>query len=185
MGTNKETLAELRKRAGRSLRDVAKAVGLSDQQYRTVESGGRGLDAFRVRNMADVLNVSAETIEAVVDILPEETFGQKIAAMRRRVGMEQRELGALMGVGPNQVSRWENGRSAPPLARVEELARIFRCSVADLVQSTDDNSLNQMELAMVEKFGEIPEEEKTRAFAMVMGILNGFAMIPDKPSNDR
>jgi len=104
--------------------------------------------------------------------------------MRRRVGLSQAGLGELMGVGPNQVSRWENDRSAPPLARVEDLARFLRCSVNDLVESGDTGSLDHMEMAMIDKFAEVPEDEKARAFALVMGILSGFAMVPKRPSND-
>lgn len=51
-----------------------------------------------------------------------EKFGQLIAAARKRKGLEQGELGRLLGTTQQNVSRWEAGHSRPRLGQVRALA---------------------------------------------------------------
>lgn len=50
------------------------------------------------------------------------TFGKIILAARKRKGLEQAELGRLLGTTQQNVSRWEAGSSRPRLGQVRALA---------------------------------------------------------------
>lgn len=49
-----------------------------------------------------------------------------IARVRKKLALDQREAAALFGGGPNAFSRYENGKSKPPLALVKLLMLLDR-----------------------------------------------------------
>jgi len=177
-------LVMLRRKANKKVSDVAKALKLSDQQYRKVEHGNRALEGFRVPMLALALNLAPSKIPSIVEVVPEKTFGERIAAQGMKAGLEQREVASKLNVGPLQVSRWEKGHAVPPLARVEELARIFGCSISDLTDAADEGASDGMAQAICDKFAQVPESEKVRAFSLVMGLLSGFMEVPTVGNDD-
>lgn len=52
-------------------------------------------------------------------------LGQRIAALRRHLGMSQAELAKKMGVSPSAVGMYEQGRREPSLDGVVVLSGIF------------------------------------------------------------
>lgn len=53
------------------------------------------------------------------------TLSEKIAALRRRAGLSQEQLGERLGVSRQAVSRWEAGGAAPELDKIVQLSRLF------------------------------------------------------------
>ncbi|MBE7540995.1 MAG: type II toxin-antitoxin system MqsA family antitoxin [Bryobacteraceae bacterium] len=49
-----------------------------------------------------------------------------IARVRKKLALDQREAAALFGGGPNAFSRYENGKTKPPLALVKLLMLLDR-----------------------------------------------------------
>jgi transcriptional regulator with XRE-family HTH domain len=49
---------------------------------------------------------------------------QRIAAVRRRLGLSQRAFAARLGVGRNVVIRWEGGYHRPHRARLKRIAKL-------------------------------------------------------------
>jgi HTH-type transcriptional regulator/antitoxin MqsA len=49
-----------------------------------------------------------------------------IARVRKKLALDQREAAAIFGGGPNAFSRYENGKTKPPLALVKLLAVLDR-----------------------------------------------------------
>ncbi len=63
---------------------------------------------------------SVSMIPRIVDFLgycpyepPPETFGEKLAAARRRLGLTKSKLANRLGVDPGTLSRWEEGLKKP------------------------------------------------------------------------
>ena len=56
----------------------------------------------------------------------------RIAAVRRAAGLTQEQLGELLGVSPQAVSRWESGQTSPDAATLAALCEKLRVS-ADYV----------------------------------------------------
>lgn len=59
-------------------------------------------------------------------------LSQKIAYLRERSGMSQRELGDKIGVSQVAVNNWENNKSKPTLDNVFRLATVFDVTVSEL-----------------------------------------------------
>ena len=45
--------------------------------------------------------------------IPPQALGERIIAARRRLGLSQRGLAALLDVDPGTIARWERGQSSP------------------------------------------------------------------------
>lgn len=60
------------------------------------------------------------------------TFGNRLYALRRRNGLSQSELGALVGVSNKAVSKWESGASKPGTAVMGKLAQVLGAPLEDL-----------------------------------------------------
>ena len=58
---------------------------------------------------------------------------EKIAGLRRATGLTQERLGALLGVSPQAVSKWENAECLPDLALLPDLCRALRVSADELL----------------------------------------------------
>lgn len=63
-----------------------------------------------------------------------ETFGKRIADLRKEKGMTQLELAEKMGVTDKAVSKWERNLSLPDAGSLPRLAEIFQVSVDELMQ---------------------------------------------------
>ncbi|MDT4841077.1 helix-turn-helix protein [compost metagenome] len=62
-----------------------------------------------------------------------ETIGSRIAAARERKGLNQSELGRLLGVTPQSVQAWESDKNIPRPKRLNQIAGALGSTVAELV----------------------------------------------------
>ena len=56
-----------------------------------------------------------------------------LRAMRLRRELTQSRLADKSGYAQEQIAQWENGTKAPQLVTLRKLAKVLRCSVADLI----------------------------------------------------
>jgi len=63
----------------------------------------------------------------------------RIAALRREAGLNQKELGQKLGVGQTTVSAWEIGRNEPDNAALNRMAQLFHVSIGYLTGYEEDN----------------------------------------------
>lgn len=62
----------------------------------------------------------------------------KVAELRKRLGMTQRQLADAVGVTESTISNWEQGRnSLEGLERFVKLCRVLQCTPDDLVEYVD------------------------------------------------
>lgn len=59
---------------------------------------------------------------------------KKIAALRKAAGLTQEKLGALLGVSPQAVSKWENAECLPDLMLIPDLCAALRISADELLE---------------------------------------------------
>ena len=62
-------------------------------------------------------------------------LGNSIVERRKILGMTQIELANRLDMAPDALSRIENGYVAPRFNRIEEMAKVLECSVAELFRS--------------------------------------------------
>ena len=60
-----------------------------------------------------------------------------IREYRRKNSLSQAQLGALLGVSPQAVSKWERGESYPDITILPVLADKIGCSVGDFFGKED------------------------------------------------
>lgn len=61
------------------------------------------------------------------------SFGNFISALRKRRGLSQYQLGALVGKSDKAVSKWENGASKPRIDTIRKLSEVLDVSVGELL----------------------------------------------------
>lgn len=64
-------------------------------------------------------------------------FARRLRRLRMRRGLTQRELAALCGLAPQQVSHYEAGRYRPHARNLAKLAEALRVPVPTLAGSLD------------------------------------------------
>ena len=61
----------------------------------------------------------------------------RIAAVRKAAGLTQEQLGELLGVTRQAVSKWESGASDPSTSNLLALAKLFGVSAEELLRQVD------------------------------------------------
>ncbi len=64
-----------------------------------------------------------------------ESLGKKISENRKVKGWTQEELAEKLGVSPQAVSKWENDVSCPDIMLLPVIARLYGCTVDELLQN--------------------------------------------------
>lgn len=60
-------------------------------------------------------------------------IGEKIRGYRNKLDISQEELGRMLGVSFQQIQKYEKGANRITSSRLQEIAKIFECDVADLL----------------------------------------------------
>ena len=53
---------------------------------------------------------------------------------RKRAGYTQMEVAKMLGVTDSAVNQWETGKTLPNTKRLSELARLYNCTVDELLK---------------------------------------------------
>ena len=65
-------------------------------------------------------------------------FGDTISRLRKEKGLTQSQLGKLLNVSYQAVSKWENDLAEPSLQSIEEMSKIFDVPVSYFFNESDD-----------------------------------------------
>lgn len=85
--------------------------------------------------------------------------GKAIAALRRREGLTQTELGERLGVTNKTVSRWENGNYMPDISTLESLSGLFGLSIDDILSCRIPEKRETQELTNSDTAADVPAED--------------------------
>lgn len=66
------------------------------------------------------------------------TIGSRIAAARENKGLNQSELGRLLGVSPQSVQAWESDKNTPRPKRMSEIAKALGVSMSSLLEGSSE-----------------------------------------------
>jgi len=104
------------------------------------------------------------------------SFARKLSFLRNRKGITQAELGRLISVTPQAVSKWENGISEPDIATLAKIARIFNVTVDYLLSDDSDPSQISNRAPVISKPKKhISESDRRHRKKMVrLWLLLGF-----------
>lgn len=59
---------------------------------------------------------------------------------RKRAGLTAKDVALAMGVTFQNVYNWENGSYLPPTKRLPEMAKLYGCTVDELLRSDTQDS---------------------------------------------
>jgi len=62
-----------------------------------------------------------------------ESLSKSIRTRREERKMTQKELADLLSVSDKTISKWETGRGLPDVVALKRLAKIFGCTMDDMV----------------------------------------------------
>jgi transcriptional regulator with XRE-family HTH domain len=98
-------------------------------------------------------------------------FPEQLAELRRARGLTQSALAELVGVGANQISRYESGISEPTLGVLRKLAIALAVSSDVLVFGGADRLSNDENLQLAFEATTLLEPDEQGAIRM---LLEGF-----------
>ena len=116
-----------------------------------------------------------------------ETFGQRLARLRKEKGLTQEEVASKIVISPQAVSKWENGNSEPDLNTLNQLADIFDVSVDELLGRENNKEVKEEQPKEDEPRVEETAEEvvhiksrhkkEGKPFWIVTSIISGLCLI--------
>lgn len=85
-------------------------------------------------------------------------IGSKIKQLRLQRSMTQGQLGELLGLSAQAVSKWENQSTMPDIQLLPELSSVLGVSIDELFSITDDSRMDRIE-NMIEAARFIPDSD--------------------------
>jgi len=105
------------------------------------------------------------------------TIGERIAALRKQLGLSQEGLGEKMGVSRQSISKWEADASLPEIEKLVAMSRLFGVSVGYLLGVEEDSVSNEE----ATDAAPTPEELTEQQLHMVEEIVKRYTEALPKP----
>jgi len=70
-----------------------------------------------------------------------EEFGRKLAFLRRKKNLTQKQLADHFCVSVQAVSKWECGQSCPDILILDELAKLLGAEIKDFYEKNDETNI--------------------------------------------
>jgi len=128
-----------------TLDELSSRVGVSLRSLQCWEAGERVPHPYTMVQLANALGVTVATLTGKDSSVPAtETFGRRVARLRKMRGMTQADVGDQLYVSHSAVARWERDDAPPKMYRLIELAKVLGVSVHYLITGGHvDESDNQ------------------------------------------
>ena len=107
-----------------------------------------------------------------------EVFARNLSLYLSRSGKSQREMADIMGVSSSTFNEWIKAKKYPRIDKIEFMANYFGILKSDLIEdhedkkiSPDELALTEGEMAVLELFRQIPEDQQPVVLAMIRAAL--------------
>ena len=100
------------------------------------------------------------------------TIGKKIIAVRRKLGLTQKEFGNRIGVTKQALSSWEHGRTLPDIITLTQIASLFGLSLNDFINNPiiePGEGITEREYEVVRKFRSSNADTR-QGIELILGI---------------
>lgn len=111
------------------------------------------------------------------------SIGKNLSALRRKNGLTQQQLGDMLNISAQAVSKWENGLAEPDLGTVKKIATIYKISVDEILDTDIETAL---ELADAEVIAESVTESISEKLVTPIGFCKecGITVTTDNFGTD-
>lgn len=82
-----------------------------------------------------------------------EVFARNFNYYLNELGMNQRQFAEMLGVSPATVSHWSQARKMPHTDRIRQMATLFGCQMADLLEQPGENEPADFRNRMQKEYG--------------------------------
>ncbi len=100
-------------------------------------------------------------------------IGSKIRELRKKKGITQEALAAVLTVTPQAVSKWESGVTYPDMAMIPAIARYFEVSL-DVLFDYDVNEIKASIKKIQKDAGEFFYHDQKRYVEIIKNVLNDY-----------
>lgn len=88
------------------------------------------------------------------------SIGNKIADLRKKQKLTQKDLAQELNVSDKVISRWETGASLPDVEMMKKLAQAFNVTIAELYDALDEDDGNSDEKENYERIWQYYDYER-------------------------
>ena len=88
-------------------------------------------------------------------------IGENIKLQRTKAGLTQEELAQRLGVSNKLVWSWEKNRTEPKADAVQNMLKIFDCTIEDLTKQISID-ISYDEYLLIEMYRSVPNSQKQR-----------------------
>ena len=169
-----------------TLKDVAKALGVSEATVSRYESGeiqNMGID--KIESLSSVLRCSpgylmgwsSETAATISNMDKtfqltfyndnseqefNKIFSKQLKAQLKLHEMTQSDLAKRLGVSTQSVTNWCKGAKTPRMDKVDSMCKIFNCRRSDLMEEKSSIPFNNNDKTILDKYHLLNDEGKQR-----------------------
>ncbi len=137
-------MREARKAKGLSLRQVAKAIGISSSTLSSYELGSRPISLPDLELFAYQIEVPLQTLlsgkstpssakmdfdQGMMRSLRKRMIGASLRSHRKQAGKAIRELASELGLPPSRISAYERGERTIPIPELETIIKALGCTI--------------------------------------------------------
>ena len=109
------------------------------------------------------------------------TLGQKLKKLRMDKNLTQKDLADQLHVTFQTISKWENDENEPDIATLKELAKLYECTLDNLLSEDDEKPVEEIK---IEESQEQPVQEVSKTVIIHQNELHVCARcgkdIPEK-----
>lgn len=103
--------------------------------------------------------------------MTEMTIASNLKALRDDRGLTQTQLAEKAGLGINQVSRIERGRSKPELDTIKRLSLALNCTTDELIFDASEKTPDEEIRTLLTAVMGLPEEKKHTAIELLKALI--------------
>jgi transcriptional regulator with XRE-family HTH domain len=97
--------------------------------------------------------------------------GQSIARRRKQANMTQAQLAEKLGIETDSVSRLETGAKSLTLGRLDQLSKLFSCTVASFFLDSSNDS-DDLPFTIAEMLRPLRADEKSKILLLIEGFID-------------
>jgi len=107
-----------------------------------------------------------------------DTFGKKIAALRKADKMSQTELAKALGTSTSVIGRYERDEMTPSIDAARKIAKILNTTVGYLLSETEQENVfkNPDMLKRLNEIENMQEEDKNHILYAIDGLIKSVKL---------